>query len=357
MQMKSFGTPLKVEKIAQSRIGEVDFQTLNFGKEFTDHMMVSTYKDGQWSIPEIKPYQNLSLAPSARVFHYGQEVFEGMKAYKDDQDKVWLFRPMDNFNRINISSKRLAMPEFREDYFCDGLSKLLELDQEWIKPGKENSLYIRPFVIATEAGVAASPANEYMFIIICSPVQSYYAGEVRVKIAEKFSRAAQGGTGYAKAGGNYGGSFYPAQEAQKEGFQQIVWTDAYTHEYIEEAGTMNIFIRIGNKLITGPTSDSILDGITRRSLIQIARDNSIDLEVRPIKISEVIEAHKNGDLFEMFGAGTAAVVSPIAGFGYKGETYELKGVTDNYSDKFKKIITDIQYNRSNDPYGWRVAAF
>lgn len=355
--MKSFGTPLKVEKIAQSKIGEVNFESLNFGKIFTDHMMVSTYKNGEWSVPEIKPYQNLSLAPSARVFHYGQEVFEGMKAYKDDQGKAWLFRPMDNFNRINISSDRLAMPAFREDYFCDGLSKLLELDQEWIKQGDGNSLYIRPFVIATEEGVAASPANEYMFIIICSPVQSYYAGEVRVKIAEKFSRAAQGGTGYAKAGGNYGGSFYPVLQAQKEGFQQIVWTDSSTHEYIEEAGTMNIFIRIGDKLITGPTSDSILDGITRKSLIQIAEDNNIDLEVRPIKISELIEAHKNDELHEMFGAGTAAVVSPISGFGYKGENYELKEVSDKFSDLFKKKITDIQYNRSEDPYGWRTEAY
>ncbi|NVJ63965.1 MAG: branched-chain amino acid aminotransferase [Flavobacteriaceae bacterium] len=355
--MKSFGTPLKVEKATQSKIEHVDFQSLSFGKVFTDHMMISTYKNGEWSIPEVKPYQNLSLAPSARVFHYGQEVFEGMKAYKDDAGKVWLFRPMDNFNRINISSERLAMPAFREDYFCDGLSKLLELDQEWIKSGDGNSLYIRPFVIATEEGVAASPANEYMFIIICSPVQSYYAGEVRVKIAEKFSRAAQGGTGYAKAGGNYGGSFYPALQAQKEGFQQIVWTDANTHEYIEEAGTMNIFIRIGDKLLTGPTSESILDGITRKSLIQIAEDKGIDFEVRPIKVSEVIEAHKAGELKEMFGAGTAAVVSPIKGFGYKGEKYELIEIENKYSDLFKKIITDIQQNKSEDPYGWRVAAF
>ncbi len=355
--MKSFGTPLKVEKVTQSRIGKVNFDSLNFGKEFTDHMMVSTYKDGAWSVPEIKPYQNLSLAPSARVFHYGQEVFEGMKAYKDDAGKVWLFRPLDNFNRINISSERLAMPAFREDYFCDGLSKLLELDSEWVKPGNGNSLYIRPFVIATEAGVAASPSSEYMFIIICSPVQSYYVGEVRVKIAEKFSRAAQGGTGYAKAGGNYAGSFYPALQAQKEGYQQVVWTDACTHEYIEEAGTMNIFIRIGDTLITGPTSESILDGITRRSLVQLAQDNNINLEVRPIKVSEIIQAHKNGELKEMFGAGTAAVVSPIKGFGYKGERFDLEDIADKFSDFFKEKITGIQYNKGEDPYGWRVEAF
>lgn len=355
--MKSFGTPLKVERASQSKIGEVNFQSLNFGKVFTDHMMVSTFKDGEWSVPEIKPYQNISLAPSARVFHYGQEVFEGMKAYKDDQGNDWLFRPLDNFHRINKSCERLAMPAFREDYFSDGLSKLLELDSEWIKSGDGNSLYIRPFVIATEEGVAASPANEYMFMIICSPVQSYYAGEVRVKIAEKFSRAAQGGTGYAKAGGNYAGQFYPTKLAQEEGFQQIVWTDACTHEYIEEAGTMNIFVRINDTLITGPTSESILDGITRRSLIKIAEDEGIELQVRPISISEIIKAHKEGQLKELFGAGTAAVVSPISGFGYKGERYELPQVTDKFSEFFKKKINDIQYNRSEDPYGWRVKAY
>ena len=251
----------------------------------------------------------------------------------------------------------MAMPEIPEAYFMNGLHELLALDQNWIKPGAGNSLYIRPFMIASQAGVIASPSKEYKFMIICSPAQSYYSGEVRVKIAEKFSRAANGGFGYAKAAGNYAGSFYPSQLAQAEGFQQVVWTDANTHENIEEAGTMNIFIRIGDKLLTGPTSDSILDGITRKSLIQLASDNGIDLEVRTIKVAEIIAAHKSGTLLEMFGAGTAAVVSPISGFGYQGEKYEIAPQENSYASFFKKKLNDIQYNLSPDPHAWRVKAY
>ena len=342
-----------VEKAKTSKISQVDFDHLPFGDVFTDHMMVCDYKNGTWETPKIMPYQPLTLEPSARVFHYGQAVFEGMKAYKDDNGEVWLFRPDENFHRINKSCARLAMPEFPEDFFFDSLKMLLQLEKEWIKPGYGNSLYIRPFVIASQPGVIASPAEEYKFIIICSPAQSYYGGEVRVKIAEKFSRAADGGFGYAKAAGNYAGQFYPTNLAKKEGFQQIIWTDANTHEYIEEAGTMNIFVRIGDKLLTCPTSDRILDGVTRKSVIALAKDQGIDIEVRPIKVSELIEAAKNNTLKEMFGSGTAAVINPILGFGYKGERYELPKLENSYASRFKKQLMDIQYNKSEDKFGWR----
>ena len=344
---------LVVEKAKTSKIDQVDFNNLSFGTVFTDHMFTCDFKDGMWQTPKIIPYQPLMMEPSSRVFHYGQAVFEGMKAYKDDDGGVWLFRPDENFKRINKSSVRLAMPEFPEEYFFEGLKTLLQLDYDWIKPGIGNSLYVRPFVIASQAGILAAPSKEYKFIIICSPAQAYYGGEVRVKIAERFSRAADGGFGYAKAAGNYAGQFYPTNLAQEEGFQQVIWTDANTHEYIEEAGTMNIFVRLGDKLITCPVNDRILDGVTRKSVIALAEDMGIDVEIRPIKVQELLDGMKNNTLKELFGSGTAAVINPILGFGYKGEHFELPGIEDSYAIKFKKQLMDIQYNRSEDKFGWR----
>ncbi|RAV29863.1 branched-chain amino acid aminotransferase [Sinomicrobium soli] len=346
-------TPIKVEKTAGSRIGEVDFSKLTFGSVFTDHMFVCDFKDGKWQTPEIKPYQPLVLDPSARVFHYGQAVFEGMKAYRDEQGQVWLFRPEENFLRINKSCERMAMPAFPEDYFFDGLRTLLKLDEQWIRGGEGNSLYIRPFAIATEPSVMASPSSEYKFIIICSPAQSYYGGEVRVKIADHYSRAASGGIGSAKAAANYGAQFYPTSLAQQEGYQQVIWTDANTHEYLEEAGTMNVFFRVGNTLLTAPTSDRILDGVTRKSVIAVAQSRGINVEVRPVKVSEIIAAAKDGSLKEIFGSGTAAVINPIAGFGYKEEKFELPQIDNSYASLIKKVIIDIQYNRAEDLFGWR----
>src|SRR5690606_31588125 len=280
-------------------------------------------------------------------------VFEGMKAYKDDKDQIWLFRPDENFRRINKSSQRLAMPEFPEEYFFEGLKTLLKLDKDWIKKGMGNSLYIRPFVIASQTGVMASPSEEYKFIIICSPAQSYYGGEVRVKIADHYSIAASGGIGAAKAAGNYAVYFYPTNLAKEEGYQQVIWTDAVSHEYLEEAGTMNVFFRINDKLLTAPVSDRILDGVTRKSVIDIAKNKGIDIEVRPVKVTEIIEAAEKGTLKEIFGSGTAAVINPIVGFGYKGKNWELPIPQDSYSSLFKNVIVNVQYNKSEDIFGWR----
>ncbi len=344
---------LEINTVKESKIGQVDFENLNFGKIFTDHMFVCDYANGKWQNPKIVPYGPLTLEPSARVFHYGQAVFEGMKAYKDDNGDTFLFRPDENFNRINKSAERLAIPEFPEDYFFEGLKALLKIDDEWIKSGFGNSLYIRPFVIATQASVSASEADEYKFMIICSPAQSYYSGDVSVLVAEKFSRSASGGFGYAKAAGNYAGQFYPTNLAKKEGYQQIIWTDAESHEYMEEAGTMNVFFRVNDTLLTAPVSDRILDGITRKSLIAIAEKEGYKVEVRPVKVSEIVEAAKNGSLKEIFGAGTAAVVSPIKAFGYQGKNYEIPKQENSYAAYFKKALMDIQYNKSEDSFGWR----
>lgn len=345
---------MKINEVSNTKIHGVDFENLVFGKTFTDHMFVCDYKNGQWENPQIIPYQPLTLDPSSSVFHYGQAVFEGMKAYKDDHNQVWLFRPEENFRRINISAKRLQIPEFPKSYFFEGLKNLLKLDQAWIKSGAGNSLYIRPFVFASQPSVQASAASEYKFMIICAPVKSYYGGEINVLISENYSRAANGGVGFAKAAGNYAAQFYPTSLAQKQGFQQIIWTDASSHEYLEEAGTMNIFFRVDDTLLTAPTNDRILDGITRKSIIEIAKSKGIKVEERPIKVSEIIAAWENKKLKEVFGSGTAVVVAPINSFSSNGKKYPL-GKENDMAQLLKDNLTQIQYNEGEDPFGWRYS--
>lgn len=344
---------IQIERAKTTKIDQVDFNNIDFGRIFTDHMFVCDFKDGKWQTPKIMPYQPMTIAPSARVFHYGQAVFEGMKAYKDEAGKVWLFRPEENHARINKSAARLAIPEFPKDYFFNGLHTLLNLDKDWVKPGMGNSLYIRPFVIATEPAISASPASEYRFMIICSPAKAYYSGKVRVLFAEKFSRSADGGVGFAKAAGNYAAQFHPTNLAKEQGYQQVVWTDANTHEYLEEAGTMNVFFRVNDTLITAPTNDRILDGITRKSIIQLAKDNHIDVEVRRVSVKEIKDAARNGSLKEIFGAGTAAVISPISAFEHAEEVFELPNIEDSFASIFKEKLLNIQHNLSEDLHNWR----
>lgn len=352
--MGELTTSIEIIKSETSKINDVDFDNLGFGSVFTDHMLVCDYKDGAWSSPKIVPYQPITLDPSAKIFHYGQSVFEGMKAYKDNNGDVFLFRPMDNCKRLNISAERMCIPAVPEEYFMEGLKALVKLEKDWIPTAEGSSLYIRPFIFATGTGVHASPSDEYKFIIALAPSSAYFAGKVKVLIEEHYSRAANGGVGFAKAGGNYGGQFYPTQLAKEKGYQQVIWTDDSTHEYIEEAGAMNVFVRINDTLLTAPISDRILDGVTRKSLIEVAKSEGMNVEVRKIKVSELVEAAKNGSLKEMFGAGTAAVISPISGFGYKDEAFELPNIENSYADTLKKIITDIQTNKSEDNFGWRV---
>lgn len=346
-------TTIKIEKIQHSKISEVDFNNIPFGQVLTDHMFVCDFTDGKWQQPKIVPYQNLSLDPSSKIFHYGQSVFEGMKAYKGEGGKIWLFRPEDNQKRINISAKRMAIPEFPEEYFMEGLKSLIKLDNDWIPTTEGSSLYIRPFIFASGAGLHASTSDEYKFVIACSPSGTYFDRKIKVLIELNYSRSANGGVGFAKAGGNYGGQFYPTKLANDRGYDQVIWTDDTSHQYIEEAGAMNIFVRIKNTLITAPISDRILDGITRKSIIEIAKDEGINMEVRKISVNEIINASDNGSLKEMFGVGTAAVITPISVFGFKERDYNLPDLNNPYADLLKKRITDIQYNRSEDKYGWR----
>lgn len=347
-------TSIEIQRVEKSKIASVDFDNLPFGSVYSDHMLTCDFKDGAWQTPKIEPFAPISLDPSAKIFHYGQSIFEGMKAYKDADGKTMLFRPLDNCKRLNKSAERLVIPHIPEAIFMDGLKALLEVDNDWIPRNEGSSLYIRPFMFASGNGFHASPADAYKFIICTAPSGAYFAGKVKVLIEEKYARAANGGVGFAKAGGNYAAQFYPTQLAIEKGYNQVIWTDDNAHEYIEEAGAMNIFIRIDDTLITSPTSDRILDGITRKSIIQIAGDMSIDVEVRKISVSEVIAAAQSGSLKEMFGAGTAAVISPIAGFGYQNTDYDLPELETPFASILKKKITDIQTNKAEDPYGWRV---
>ena len=347
-------TQIEIIKATTTKINEVDFNNLSFGSVFTDHLFECDFKNGEWQQPVIKPYAPFLIDPSTRVFHYGQAIFEGMKAYKNEADEIWLFRPDENYNRFNKSAVRMAMPEVPEDIFMNGLKQLLHLDEAWIKKGKGNAMYIRPFMISSGTGVIANPSDEYKFMIILSPVTSYYAGDVKVLIAEHYSRAANGGIGAAKAAGNYGAQFYPTTLANKQGFQQVIWTDDATHTKLEEAGTMNVFFRINNTLLTAPVSERILDGVTRKTLIDLAKSEGINVEVRSVLVNELVAAAKDGSLQEIFGAGTAAVVSPISGFSYKDEYFELPKLESTVATQLKEKLTNIQNKLEEDTFGWTV---
>ncbi len=344
---------ISVNKSPVSKIDSVNFDGLSFGSVFTDHMFVCDFSGGSWTDPKIIPYQPITLEPSARVFHYGQAIFEGMKAFKDEQNQLFLFRPKDNFKRFNISAKRLAMPEVPEDIFMEGLNRLVRLEENWVKCGIGRSLYLIPYMIATDASISAAPSKNYKFMIIASPAGVYYSGEVRVLIAENYSRAADGGIGFTKAAGNYAAQFYPTSLAQQKNYQQVIWTDSNSHEFVEEAGTMNVFFRIGDTLLTAPTSDHILDGITRKSVLKLAEDLGIPTEVRRISVAEIKNAARNGELKEIFGTGTAAVINPICGFEHAQEVFELKMFNNSYASILKDRLTAIQHNCADDPYQWR----
>jgi len=345
---------IDIVRVAESKINAVDFENLAFGNVFTDHMLVCDFKEGQWQKPIIKPYEPFLIDPSAKVFHYGQAIFEGMKAYKDENEEVWLFRPDQNLDRFNKSAVRMAMPEVPEHIFIDGLKTIVDLEKNWVKKGLGNTLYIRPFMIAIGSGVIAQPSTQYRFMIILSPARAYYSGEVKVIIAEHYSRAANGGIGAAKAAGNYSAQFYPQKLAQEQGFQQIIWTDDATHTKLEEAGTMNVFFRINDTIFTAPVSERILDGVTRKSLIELAKREGIKVEERSVLVDELVAAAKDGSLKEIFGAGTAAVVSPIVGFQYKETYYELPKTEDSIALQLKEKLTKIQYKLAEDTFGWTV---
>jgi len=345
---------MKVEKVNQSRWEKDGWRNTEFGSVFSDHMFVVKYKNGEWQEGEIKPYGTISILPSLHSLHYGQAIFEGMKAYKGPKDETFLFRPDQNAKRFNKSAKRMCMPEIPEDLFLEGLYELLKVDEKWIPKEASSALYLRPFMFASSNFIKANPSEEYTFIIITCPVQAYYKGEVHVKVESNYTRAAAGGTGAAKAAGNYGASFYPAKKAQENGYQQLIWTDGNHHQFIEESGTMNIFFRRKDELVTPPLSDSILPGITRDSLIKLAEHHGIRCVQEKIGLESLVLAHKSGKITEAFGAGTAATVASINSITYKEEKLSFEINDDGFANKLKTELQDIQYGRTEDPFGWRV---
>ncbi len=344
---------IQVTKTAKSKIGEIDFNNLPFGKYFTDHMLEVDYANGEWGKVSIRPYGNLSLSPALAALHYGQSIFEGIKAYKDREGNPFIFRPYDNFSRFNVSAARMCMPTVPEDIFIEGMRQLVALDKDWIPMKNDYSLYIRPFMFATDDVIGVKPAETYKFMILLSPTGPYYSAPMRIYVEEKYTRAVRGGIGFAKAAGNYASSMLATQIAKQKGFDQVLWTDAFEHKYVQEIGTMNFFVVIGNKAITPDLeAGTILEGVTRDSVIEALKELGYEVEERPISIDDIIHAHKAGELKELFGTGTAATVSMIQELCY--EDYSMKFDTSTWkaTPAVKKLLTDIREGRVEDTRGW-----
>ena len=343
---------IKITKTENSKINQVDFDNIPFGKVFADHMFVMDYEDGEWKNFEIKPFQDLTFSPAISSLHYGQSIFEGMKAYRKN-GKTYTFRAKDNFERLNKSAERMCMPHIPNQLVKDALEQLLTIDKEWIPENETNSLYVRPFMFATDEYVGIRPSSTYKFIIFCCPVGNYYTEPLRVKIESHYTRAANGGVGEAKAAGNYAASLYPAKLANEQGYHQLLWTDSNEHKYIEESGTMNVMFVIDGKLITPSLSGTILPGITRKSVLTVAKDWGYKVEERRITVEEVVTAAKNGTLQDAFGAGTAATIAQIKSIGYNDEILELPAISEReLSNKLFDFMNKIKRGMEEDKWGW-----
>jgi len=343
---------IKVQKTPHSRLAEVDFDDLPFGRVFADHMFVADYEDGEWKDARIIPFAPFQMHPAAMVLHYGQAIFEGMKAFKNKDGEPIFFRPAEHGKRINASAHRMCMPDFPEDLFEDAIHQLVDLDQAWIPQGKDSALYMRPFMIATDEFIGVRPSQKYRFVIFCCPVGAYYAKPVKLYVEQKYVRAVTGGVGEAKAAGNYGAALRPALEAQQKGYDQVMWTEAPDFKKIQEIGTMNIFFVIDGKVITPTTSGAILKGITRDSIIKLLKTKGVAVEQRDITIDELVEAHKNGNLQEAFGAGTAAVVSQVELIAYGDHEMQLDVAKAQIAPKVKATIEGLRYGEIEDTFGW-----
>lgn len=344
---------ININKIERSYLPNIDFSNIKFGRVYSDHMLTADYAEGHWKNLSILPYEKLRVAPGNFTLHYGQSVFEGLKAYKSDQGEVLIFRPYENFKRMNISARRLCMPEIPEEVFIEGLKELLRLDRDWVPSIENTSLYIRPFMFGTDEYIGIRPSDTYKFVTFTCPVGSYYTEPLRVRIEQKYVRAAKGGVGFAKVAGNYAASLLPAQEAMKQGYQQLIWTDSQDHERIEESGTMNLMFIIGDALVTPKTGDTILKGITRDSILTIARDWGVRVEERDVTVTEVIESIKSGLMKEAFGTGTAATIAHIRTIGFNGTDYDLPSVPpDSISNKMLNYLHALHRGRVEDKYNW-----
>jgi branched-chain amino acid aminotransferase len=342
---------LSIRQTENSRISSFDFKNIDFGKNFSDHMLLAEYADGGWQKQEIVPYGPLSLPPSTTSFHYAQSVFEGMKAYWGADGSILMFRPLENFKRINRSAARISMPAIPEEIFMGGLEALLRLDKEWIPKAKGTSLYIRPFMMGSEPFIGVKTPDRYLFMIITSPVGLYYSGAVSVYVDEKNARAVKG-VGESKFAGNYAATLQPVEAARSKGYKDILWLDSEEHKWVQEVGTMNIFFVINGIIVTPELDGGFLPGITRDSLIKLARHKGYEVEERPVSIQEVAEAADSGALTEIFGAGTAAIVTFVDRLGYQGKDYHFDPNTYVIASDLKASLLNIQTGQAEDPFGW-----
>ena len=343
---------IRIEHTPKSRLTAVDFNNLQFGNILSDHMLVAEYADGQWKDVSIVPYGDITVSPSVSALHYGQSIFEGIKAYRFQDGTISIFRPDKNHERFNKSAARLSMPEVPEEIFMGGLKALIKLDQNWVPSTPGSSLYIRPFMFATESALGVHPSISYKFMIITGPVGAYYSKPLKLKVETHYTRAAEGGVGFSKNAGNYALSLYPTQLAQEEGFDQLMWTDAREHKYIEEAGTANLLFRVGDTIIT-PSGSTILHGVTRRTIVEIARHWGYQAEERKVSVQELIDGIQDGSVTEAFAAGTAATLTPITEIGYEGKLYTLPDpASREFSIKVLQYLNDLRYGRIADEFGW-----
>jgi branched-chain amino acid aminotransferase len=348
---------IEIVRTSQSRLGTIDFDSLEFGKIFSDHMFTSRYKHGKWNAPKIVPYGSIEIFPSLCTLHYGQAIFEGLKAFRRGDGGISLFRPESYQARFNRSGARLCIPPVDRELFMGAITKLCKIDDGWVPQKRGSSLYIRPFIFATDNFIGVHVSESYLFMIITSPVGAYYKeglNPIKLTTSGQFARAVKGGIGEAKTLGNYAASLLPAEEAQKKGFTQGLWLDALEKKYVEEVGTMNIMFVIDGELITPPLEGSILGGITRDSVIQLARHWGVKVNERRISIGEILTRAKDGGLQEVFGTGTAAVISPVGWLSHEGEGVTINGGRIGaLSQKLYDEITGIQYGEKPDPFGWR----
>ncbi len=335
-----------------------DETQLVFGKQFSDRMFVMEYQAGQgWHSARIQPYQPFVLDPAAMVLHYAQEIFEGLKAFRRPDGQIALFRPMDNMHRFNRSAVRMCMPEVDAVFLLESIKELIRLDADWVPRAEGTSLYIRPTMIASEPMLGVRPAMQYLCYVIICPVGAYYKGglaPVKIWISDHYVRAAHGGTGEVKTGGNYAASLFAAREAAALGYDQVLWLDAKEKSFVEEVGSMNICFIYDGVLITSPLGGTILDGITRRSVLTLAREMGLEVKERALSVEEIFEGAENGHLSEAFGVGTAVVVSPIGQFTYRERTAKIGDgqTTGRLTQKLYDTLTGIQYGRLPDPHGW-----
>ncbi|MBB4823831.1 branched-chain amino acid aminotransferase [Sporosarcina luteola] len=349
-------TPIQV-KLTENKKEKPNAETLVFGRSFTDHMFVADYEEGKgWHSHRIVPYEPITLDPASIVFHYGQTVFEGMKAYRNEDGVIRLFRPEENMKRLNLSLSRLCMPRIEEQAALHALTELLRIEKDWIPTLEGTSLYIRPFVIATEAFLGVAPAKKYQFIIILSPVGSYYKEgihPVKILVENEFVRAVKGGTGGAKTAGNYAAGLKAQEVADQQGYSQVLWLDGVERKYVEEVGSMNIFFKINGEVVTPAVNGSILEGITRKSILDLLRHWEVPVSERKISMEEIRDAYECGSLEEVFGTGTAAVISPVGELNWDG--YKMivnNGKTGDLSMKLYTTLTNIQTGKEEDPFGW-----